>query len=61
MLIKKKIVNECADTILDSIYENLTEYMFQYGNYSETDDKFSKDHSNYMEAIIKELYKRINK
>jgi hypothetical protein len=61
MIIKKKIVNECTDTIIDSIYENLTEYMFQYGNYSETDDEFSKDHSNYMEAVIKELYKRIKK
>jgi len=58
MLIKKKIVNECTDTIIDSIYENLTEYMFQYGNYKETDNKFSKDHSYYMEAVIKELYKR---
>ena len=55
-----KVVDETVDTIIDKIYELTEEYMWEYGNYTESNDKFTKDHSAYMEEVIKELNNRIN-
>jgi len=61
MSVKNKIVEETVDTIIDSIEEKLVDYMFDLGNYSETNNKFYSDKEELTELVIKELYNRINK
>ena len=57
--IKNKIINETVETIIDSIYEVSSEYMYEFGHHSETTDEFVKEHEVYFEEIIKELNNRI--
>ena len=61
MSVKNKIVEETVDTIIDSIEEKLVDYMFDLGQYSETNNKFYSDKEELTELVIKELYNRINK
>ncbi len=61
MSVKNKIVEETVDTIIDSIEEKLVDYMFDLGDYSETNNKFYSDKEELTELVIKELYNRINK
>ena len=56
-----KVVDETVDTIIDKIDETLVDYMFDYGNYEETDDKFFNDKEEMFGQVIKELNNRINK
>ena len=56
-----KIIGETVDTIIDNIEEKLVDYMFDYGNYEETDDKFFNDKEEMFVQVIKELNNRINK
>ena len=56
---KNKIKNETVETIIDVIEEKLVDYMFEYGNYTESDNRFVKDREEYMLDVIKELYNRI--
>ena len=53
------IVDETVDTIIDNIDEKLVDYMFESGNYEETDDKFFNDKEEMFVQVIKELYNRI--
>ena len=39
----ERIIDETVDTIIDSIDEKTVDYMFEYGNYEETDDQFVED------------------
>ena len=55
-----KVVDETVDTIIDKIDETLGDYMFEYGNYEETDNKFFDDKEELFVKVIKELYNRIN-
>ena len=55
-----KVVDETVDTIIDKIDETLVDYMFDYGNYEETDNKFFDDKEELFVKVIKELYNRIN-
>ena len=61
---KKKIINkvvdETVDTIIDKIDEVLVDYMFEYGNYEETNNKFFNDKEEMFVQVIKELNNRIN-
>ena len=59
--LKNKIIGETVDTIIDNIEEKLVDYMFDYGNYEETDDKFFNDKEEMFVQVIKELNNRINK
>ena len=59
MSVKNKIVEETVDTIIDSIEEKLVDYMFDLGDYSETNNKFYSDKEELTELVIKELYNRI--
>ena len=59
MLVKNKIIEETVDTIIDSIEEKLVDYMFDFGEYSETNDKFYKDKEELTNLVIKELYSRV--
>ena len=67
--IMNKIVDEAVDTIIDNIEEvdklyqvirALVDYMFDYDDYEETNDKFFKDKEEMFVKVIKELYNRIN-
>jgi hypothetical protein len=61
MSIKNKIVLETVETIIDNIEDKLVDYMFDLGDYSETNNKFYSDKEELTELVIKELYNRINK
>ena len=55
-----KVVDETVDTIIDSIDEKTVDYMFEYGNYEETDNQFIEDLKIFKTEVVKELYNRIN-
>lgn len=57
----ERIIDETVDTIIDSIDEKTVDYMFEYGNYEETDSQFLEDLKIFKKEIITELYNRINK
>jgi hypothetical protein len=57
----ERIIDETVDTIIDSIDETTVDYMFEYGNYEETDSQFLEDLKIFKKEIITELYNRINK
>jgi len=59
MSVKNKIIEETVDTIIDSIEEKLVDYMFEYGNYSDSNDIFYKDKEELTNLVIKELYSRV--
>ena len=61
MSVKNKIIEETVETIIDNIEEKLVDYMYEYGNYTESDNRFVRDREEYMLDVIKELYNRINK
>ena len=59
MSVKNKIVEETVDTIIDSIEEKLVDYMFELGDYSETNNKFYSDKEELFSQVIKELNNRL--
>ena len=61
MSVNNKIIEETVETIIDTIEEKLVDYMFDLGQYSETNNKFYSDKEELTELVIKELYNRINK
>jgi len=58
---KNKIIEETVETIIDKLYQESEYYMYEYGEYSESDDKFIEDQEQIVVEIIKELNNRINK
>ena len=48
------------ETIIDKMDEVLVDYMFEYGKYKETDDKFFNDKEEMFVKVIEELNNRIN-
>ena len=58
---KNKIIEETVETIIDKLYQESEYYMYEYGKYSESDDKFIEDQEQIVVEIIKELNNRINK
>ena len=54
-----KVVDETVDTIIDKIDEVLVDYMFDIGNYEETDDRFFNDKEEMFTKVITELSDRI--
>ena len=59
--IENKVVMETVDTIIDEINEVSREYMYEFGNHSESSDEFIKDQEKILVKVIKELNKRIEK
>ena len=55
-----KVVDETVDTIIDNIDEVLVDYMYDYGKYEESNDKFFNDKEEMFVKVIKELNNRIN-
>jgi hypothetical protein len=58
--IVERIIDETVDTIIDSIDEKTVDYMFEYGNYEETDNQFVEDLIVFKQQVITELFNRIN-
>ena len=56
---KNKIVLETVETIIDNLEEKLVDYMFEYGEYSETNDEFYSDKEELTKLVIKELNSRL--
>ena len=54
-----KVVDETVDTLIDDLWEKTCDYMYEYGKYSESDDKFIEDQEQIVVEIIKELNNRI--
>ena len=57
----EKIVNETIDTIIDSIDEKIVDYMYEYGDYEESDNRFINDKELITRLVIKQLYHRTKK
>ena len=55
-----KVVDETVDTIIDKIDEVLVDYMFDYGKYEETDNKFFNDKEEMFVRVVLELNNRLN-
>ena len=58
--IVERIIDETVDTIIDSIDEKTVDYVFEYGNYEETDNQFVEDLIVFKQQVITELFNRIN-
>jgi hypothetical protein len=56
----ERIIDETVDTIIDSIDESTVDYMFEIGDYKETDDQFLEDLIVFKKQVVEELYNRIN-
>jgi phosphoribosyl-ATP pyrophosphohydrolase len=56
---KNKIIEETVETIIDKLYQESEYYMYEYGKYNESDDKFIEDQEQIVVEIIKELNNRI--
>ena len=51
------MTQETVERIID---ETTVDYMFEYGDYEETDEQFLEDLKIFKKEIITELYNRIN-
>ena len=54
----EKIIDETIDTIIDSIDEKIVDYMYEYGDYKESDNRFINDKELITRLVIKQLYFR---
>ena len=59
MSVKNKIIEETVETIIDNLEDKLVDYMYEYGNYSESDNKFYSDKEELFSEVIKELNNRL--
>ena len=56
---RNKIITESVETIIDKLYQESEYYMYEYGEYSESNNKFIEDQEEIVVEIIKELYNRV--
>ena len=59
MLEKNKIIEETVETIIDNLEEKLVDYMFKYGDYNESDNKFYNDKEELFSQVIEEINNRL--
>ena len=59
MSVKNKIIEETVETIIDNLEDKLVDYMYEYGNYSESDNKFYSDKEELFSEVIKEISNRL--
>tara|TARA_R110000737_G_scaffold265028_1_gene272800 strand:- start:306 stop:494 length:189 start_codon:yes stop_codon:yes gene_type:complete len=59
MSIKNKIVLETVETIIDNLEEKLVDYMYEYGNYTESNNKFYNDKEELFSQVIEEITNRL--
>ena len=58
---KQIVVDETVDTLIDIVWELVTDYMYEYGEYTEDNDEFNSDNREIQKLVVEELNKRINK
>ena len=56
---KNKIIEETVETIIDNLEEKLVDYMYEYGNYTESDNRFYNDKEELFSEVIKEINNRL--
>ena len=56
---KNKIIEETVETIIDNLEEKLVDYMFEYGDYNESDNKFYRDKEELFSKVIEEINNRL--
>ena len=56
---KNKIIEETVETIIDNLEEKLVDYMFKYGDYNESDNKFYNDKEELFSQVIEEINNRL--
>ena len=56
---KNKIIEETVETIIDNIEEKLVDYMFEYGDYNESNNKFYNDKEELFSQVIEEINNRL--
>tara|TARA_R100000781_G_scaffold76994_1_gene47725 strand:- start:245 stop:430 length:186 start_codon:yes stop_codon:yes gene_type:complete len=56
---KNKILEETVETIIDNLEEKLVDYMFKYGNYTESNNNFWNDHEELFSQVIEEINNRL--
>ena len=59
MSVKNKIIEETIETIIDNLEEKLVDYMFEYGNYTESDNRFFDDKEKLFSQVIEEINNRL--
>ena len=59
MSVKNKIIEETVETIIDNLEEKLVDYMFGYGDYNESDNKFYSDKEELFSQVIEEINNRL--
>ena len=59
MSVKNKIIEETVETIIDVIDEKLVEYMYEYGNYTESDNRFFDDKEELFSQVLEEINNRL--
>ena len=56
-----RIVDETVDTIIDQLNEKVVDYMYEHGEYTESNDEFALDHEYLTKKAVLELYNRLKK
>ena len=56
---KEKIIEETVETIIDNLEEILIDYMLEYEDYTESDNKFFNDKEELFSKVIEEISRRI--
>ena len=59
MSVKNKIIEETVETIIDNLEEKLVDYMFEYGDYNESDNRFFDDKEELFSQVIEEINNRL--
>tara|TARA_R110002153_G_C12914351_1_gene453888 strand:+ start:37 stop:228 length:192 start_codon:yes stop_codon:yes gene_type:complete len=54
-----KIASETVDTLIDQLDQTLVDYMYEYGEYTESNDEFALDQEYLTKKVILELYNRL--
>ena len=45
--------------MIDQVEDKLVDYMYEYGEYTESNDEFALDHEYLTKKVILELYNRL--
>ena len=56
---KEKIIEETVETIIDNLEEILIDYMLEYEDYTESDNKFFNDKEELFSKVIEEINRRL--
>ena len=54
---EQEVIDRVCDRVVNTIYNELDYYMFEFLGYTETDEKYVKDADKLINKILKELTK----